>query len=171
MPLPQPFLLALGSVATAIGGTAVAWYSARIRTGRLDHTLENSAKLLDFIERWINISEKLDKTLSVEEVKELMQSVVRAVTKDFEEERNILPAFRHSTSALRRMLLLSVPLRPILLPLHIIFYSSILFALIIVAIRIHGNEWSFEDSVAIFTCALIAIGTRVAVRFIVRRAN
>jgi hypothetical protein len=39
----------LAALATAIGGTLVAWFSARMRPGRFERTVEQVNKLADYV--------------------------------------------------------------------------------------------------------------------------
>jgi hypothetical protein len=103
--------LAIGSMLAvliaAVGEHLANWYSARARSGSIDHTLEQSTKLLEFVERWTKVSN--DIRLS-EVVKEPGQSILKlaseAVYEDLIASRAHIGKMSHATSALGRLLLL-----------------------------------------------------------------
>ena len=51
----------LGALATAFAGILAAWLFARVRSGRLARTLDQTSKLLDFVERYCAAYESLAK--------------------------------------------------------------------------------------------------------------
>lgn len=153
----------LGALATAIGGTLVAWLLARVRPGRLGRTLDQANKLVDFVQRYCTAYDGLAKIGDAKrsDIESLLVEATEAVREDFAAERTVLPKFEKSTGTVRGALLLSLPDRTIGWPPFIIFYTMLLFMLYLVLIREVYGGWQLGDAVALFIAGAGAVLARL----------
>jgi hypothetical protein len=158
----------LGALATAIGGTLVAWLLARVRSGRLARTLEQAQKLIDLVEKYCAAYDGLAKINDANRanVEGLLTNVMQAVHQDFEAERNLLPEFERSSSSVHRALLLNLPGRGIAWLPFILFHTLVLFILYVVLIRAIYGGWQPYDIVALLVAGTCAALARLAVALI-----
>lgn len=163
--------IAIGSVLAAVGASVIAWYSSRTRAGRLTRTLDQVARVCDMVERWTKIDDSFSSLQPDDDAKRLMQSCLRAVLEDFQQERQVLPQFQASTSSVRRLLLLSVSSHPAQWPFQIMFHSLLLLVIVVVSVRIAYSEWSLSDTVVVFFCLVSAVVVRALVHMLQRRVH
>lgn len=92
-----------------------------------------------------------------------MQSTLRAVREDLEDERKVFPEFKKSTSAAGRLLLFSVPPRRYLWLPQLLFHSLLLFLCGIVVAKILVGGWDFNDTKAVLIFAIVVITVRLLI--------
>jgi hypothetical protein len=155
----KEILIPLASaLATAVGGILVAWLLARVRSGRLVRTLDQTTKIIDFIERWSARQEGLAKLSEANrnEVDKLMLHTMQAVREDFVAERAMPIEFGQSTSSIRSALLLHRPRRAIVWFPHLLFYTLLLFMIYVFVIIVVQGRWNTEDTVALLIAGVFA---------------
>jgi hypothetical protein len=162
----RELLIPLASAfATAIGGTLVAWFLARVRSGRLTRTLDQATRLIEFIQRFSTGYDGLAKISEAmrSDAERLLLDTMRAVREDFAAERAVLPEFEKTSSSVRSALLLYVPHRTIIWLLYIPFYTLLLFMLYVCIVRAAQWEWGMGDTVALLIAGVFAALVRLAV--------
>jgi hypothetical protein len=155
-----------GALATAIGGTLVAWLLARVRAGRFGRTLDQANKLIDFVER---LSTGYDGLAKIPEanrtaVERLLQDAMKAVQEDFSSDRAVLAEFGKNASSVRGALLLYLPSRTIIWLPFLLFHTLLLFMLYVFVVRALQGQWGMEDTLALLIAGLCAALVRFAVR-------
>jgi hypothetical protein len=168
--MTEPIIALASAFATAVGATLVAWFLARVRSGRLTRTLDQTTKVLAFVERWALGYEGLAKLSETtrSDAEKLMHDAMRAIHEDFAAERAVLPEFEKTSSTVRRALLLYLPNRQIVLLLYFLFHTMLLFIFYIFILRIFRGGWQIGDSFALLIAAACAVLIRLAVLAIAR---
>jgi hypothetical protein len=157
-----PFVSAL---ATALGGALVAWL-ARVQSGRLARTLEQTNKIIDVVERWAAGYEALNKVSEENKrhAEKLLFDAIQAVSEDFATDRAAPQQFGRRTSPVRSALMLYIPERPILWIPYILFHTLILFIFYVLVIRLYQGRWGMDDTVAVLIAGMCAAIVRFAGR-------
>jgi hypothetical protein len=152
----------LAALATAIGGTLVAWFSARMRPGRFERTVEQVNKLADYVTRSSAAIEALAKMSgpNKEGLEKLMGDSVEAIRQDFAAERTALPEFEKNASTVRRAMLLYMPHRWSGWLSFLIFHTMLLFVIYFLILRFARGNWQPMDVVPL----LIAVGCAALAR-------
>ena len=165
----KDILIPLASaLATAIGGTLVAWFLARVQSGRLARTLEQTNKIVEVVERWVAGYEALAKVSEEkrQHAEKLMFDAIQSVREDFAADREVPQQFEKKTSSVRRALMLYIPQRPALWIPYLLFHTLILFIVYVVAARILQGRWGTEDFVAVLIAGMCAAIVRFAGRMV-----
>jgi hypothetical protein len=158
--MKEIFIPLMGALATAIGGTFVAWLLARVESGRLARTIEQATRVIDLVERCSAAFDGLAKIDEAKrnEVEKLMLDAMRAVQEDFSTERSVLPEFEKTTSSVRSILMLYRPQGGV--------HSMILFMIYIIVFRLVEGRWMMQDTLALLIAGVIAALVRLAVHLI-----
>jgi hypothetical protein len=167
----REILIPLASAfATAVGGTLVAWFLARVRSDHLARTLDQASKIIGFVGQYAAGYEGLAKIPEEKrtEVETLIRDVMQAVREDFAAERAVLPQFAENTSSIRRVLLLDFPRRRIAWLPFLLFHTFLLFVLYVFFVRVLQGRWEIGDTVAILVSLACAALSRLAVRLLSR---
>ncbi|MBB4362180.1 hypothetical protein GGD65_003205 [Bradyrhizobium sp. CIR18] len=165
----KELLLPLASaLATAIGGTLVAWFLARVRAGRFSRTLDQANKVIDLVERYSKGYEGLTRipegTRTAAE--QLMQDTIRAVQEDFFTDRATLAEFGKTTSSVRDSLLFSIPHRKTMWLPFLLFHTLLLFMFYVIVARALQGQWELGDTLALLIAGVCAVAIRFAVRLV-----
>jgi hypothetical protein len=166
--MKEIFIPLMGALATAIGGTFVAWLLARVESGRLARTIEQATRVIDLVERCSAAFDGLAKIDEAKrnEVEKLMLDAMRAVQEDFSTERSVLPEFEKTTSSVRSILMLYRPQGGVAWLPYLLFHSMILFMLYIIVFRLVEGRWMMQDTLALLIAGVIAALVRLAVHLI-----
>jgi hypothetical protein len=171
--MTQTLRVLAGALTTAIGITLIAWFFARVRSGRLGRTLDQATKVIGFVELCSAAYDALAKLDEAKrsEVEKLMLDTLQAVREDFAAERAMLPAFAKTASSFRRALFFYLPHRAINWLLLLLFHTLLVFMvydviLIITSVLLSGG-WPPDAGVAAVALP-VAIAFAVLVRFAVR---
>ena len=162
----KEILFSLASaLATAVGATLVAWFLARVSSGRLGRTLDQATKIIDFVERYSAGYDHLAKVSEEKraDVEKLMLDAVQAVREDFAAERTLLPEFRKATFSFRNALMLYIPNRTIGWLPFLVFHTMLFFMLYVVLLRIFQGRWGIGDTVALLVAVVVAVLSRLVV--------
>jgi hypothetical protein len=162
----------LGALATAFAGILAAWLFARVRSGRLARTLDQTGKLLDFVERYCAAYESLAKVTEAKraDVESILVSAAQAVREDLAAERAALPEFEKRNATRRSALLLRLPDRNLSWLPFIVFHTALLFIFYVAALRTFRHDWSFPGDVyALLIAASCAMLARLAAGLIPAR--
>jgi hypothetical protein len=153
------------ALATAVGGTLVAWLLSRVRSGRLARTLDQATKIIEFVERWSAAYDGLTKLSEANrnDAEKLMLDAMQAVREDLTAERAVLPEFGKTTSSVRSALLLYLPRRPIIWLPYFLFHTLLIFMLYIFVVRTVQGRWGMEDNVALLIAGVCAALVRLTV--------
>ncbi len=159
---------AFGAFLAVVGGSAAAWYLSRIRAGRLNRTLDQATKVIEFVERWDKLMSKLQASQTTDPaVTDLMTRAASSVTEDFVEERRIFQEFGGTKNTARELLWLRIPSRPRLWIPQVAVHVLLLLAIFIIVRRSQDGEWGAMDFQAIAFSLLLALSIRIALRRIV----
>lgn len=168
MTLTDQLSIAAGSVFTAVTASVVAWYASRIRTGRLLRTVDQVAKLCELTERLVKLQDSITNRSTDDTVRKLLESCLKAVSEDFERERQLLPEFNTSSTSFRKAMLLVIPTSRWVWPFQIAFYSMLIFGIVVLLNSLYIHQWKVEDSVAFGLAMGLALLARGLVALIAR---
>jgi len=160
MPFADQLLVAAGSLVTAIAASAVAWYSSRIRAGRLARTVEEISKVCDLTERLTKLQDSVANRPAEDDARKLLQSCLTAVSQDFEYQRRLLPEFESSMSAFRTAMLLFIPKHGGLWPFQVAFHSMLLLTTVVLGRALLFAELRQSDALAV----IVAVGAALLIR-------
>jgi hypothetical protein len=144
----------------------VAWFLARVQSGRLARTLEQTNKIIDVVERWAAGYEALNKVSEENKphAEKLMFDAIQAVREDFASDRAVPQQFGRRTSSVRSALMLYIPERPILCVPYILLNTLTLFIFYVLVARLYQGRWGMEDIVAVLIAGVCAAIVRFAGR-------
>ena len=160
MLIAQQLLTSLGSaLLVAVGGTLAAWYLARVRAGRFGRTLEQSNKLLDFVEHYCKVRDELEKFSVAEkpDMAKLLANAMDAVRDDFVADRATFSDFETDVSTVKAVLLLRIPARPLLWVPQLLFHTLLIFSALIFVLRLMHPPWQIVDALVVGSALCIAV--------------